>query len=106
MGANYVQREFSGNLPKSEVIALFKRAQEQDRYDNGHSYSGGLGMTTGLSFPPNLPVFASVDLATNWLQDTANKWQDALCVRAIGRQFPEIMELPKEVWLIGAWCSS
>jgi len=95
MGANYVSFNTTGT--EKEVQILFEREQEQDRYENGHCYSGGIGMANGLSFKSN--VFQSDREADEWLMDHAEKWEDALAV--IVREGDM-----KSHFRIGAWCSS
>lgn len=111
MGASFASRRLDGKLSKAEVKAKFEAIQDADRHDNGHSYSGGLGMTSGLTFVDKQPTFATVDLALNWIQDEAEKWENALCVRAVGAPWAMSKDEPApapdaEVWVIGAWCSS
>jgi hypothetical protein len=75
-----------------EVRKAFEQKQEQDRYENGHVYSGGLGMAPGLTFTNK--TFDDTRDAYEWLADHAQKWDNALAVK-IGDEY-----------LIGAWCSS
>ena len=44
MGACYDQRVYPGTLTKEEVKKRFKDDQASDCYENGHSYSGTIGM--------------------------------------------------------------
>jgi hypothetical protein len=97
MGATFQTRVLPGNLSQAEVEAKFAEIQDQDRYENGHSYSGGIGMANGLEFRSN--TFDNIALAQEWLDENAEKWEAALCVKAFKR--------PNEpVWVIGAICSS
>jgi hypothetical protein len=94
MGATFNDTKIRG--PKAEVEIKFKELQEQDRYENGHSYSGGFGMASGLTFTDK--VFANDANAREWLADNHQKWENALAVR--------VGDPAAEIWIIGAWCSS
>lgn len=78
MGANYQSMNVT-TTDKKAVESTFLDAQETDRYENGHSYSGGFGMATGLTFKAP-EKFTSDDAADDWLQENAEKWGDALAV--------------------------
>lgn len=99
MGACY-----SGNFipdddkPKSEdeLKAYFQDEQEIDRYENGHMYSGGIGMAEGLRFVRD-KKFGSVGEAQEWVEDNAQKWGPALAVRVEGPN--------DNGWLYGAICA-
>jgi hypothetical protein len=97
MGANFCTMLLPGTLSQTQVRAKFKEAQEQDRHENGHSYSGGFGMASGLRIYDR--VFSTLDEAANHLEDTCQKWEEARAVRVMtsdGQTF----------YYIGAWCSS
>jgi hypothetical protein len=97
MGANFCTMSIPASLPRTEVTKQFQDAQNQDRYDNGHSYSGGLGMATGLLFEDK--TFDNVDMASNYLVEACVKWEEAraVCHNTLDGQ---------KMWLIGAWCAS
>jgi hypothetical protein len=97
MGANFCTLRYDGNLTKEQVIDRFESDQEQCRYENGHSYSGGIGMANGISFPGK--EFETADEAYNWVDETAEKWEAALAVRYKDSE-------GKWFWFIGALCSS
>jgi len=90
MGANFNTINLKGERP--DILGAFRGIQDDDRYENGHSYSGGFGMTTGLSFIEK--SFASDDDADEWLIENCQKWEDALAV------------FVNDHYRIGAWCSS
>lgn len=90
MGANFVSFNLKGG--KLTVAKEFELRREQDLYDNGHSYSGGIGMASGLEFEDRL--FASDDDADEALVENCQKWEEAKAVR-VG-----------DHWRIGAWCAS
>lgn len=69
-------------LKGSTLKGAFQQAQDQDRMENGHSYTGGLGMAAGyrvVSKP--LPQFAAVRLGERLLEDRdgagPQKWGEA-----------------------------
>lgn len=78
MGANYQSMNVA-STDKKIVEDAFDDAQSTDRYENGHSYSGGFGMATGLAFMVN-EKFTSDDAADEWLEENAQKWGEALAV--------------------------
>lgn len=96
MGACYDQRILPGDLTKDQVRQRFTEIQCQDQWENGHSYSGTIGMAHGLEFRDQ--KFNSVREAEDWLNDHTEKWEAALAVRA--------KSMGKDVWVIGALCSS
>lgn len=97
MGANFCTISIPASLPRQEVTKQFQQAQDQDRYENGHSYSGGLGMASGLKFEDK--TFPSVREAEDYLMDACVKWEEA---RAVKHQMLDGIEM----WLIGALCAS
>lgn len=97
MGAYFNEMKVDGSKTRNEVKEIFSDAQDTDRYENGHSYSGGFGMASGLKFPEK--TFKSEDEALDWLQDNAQKWREALAVTVKEDDKPAC-------WLIGAWCAS
>lgn len=96
MGANFETLVLDGNLTANEVREAFQRAQDDDRYENGHSYSGGFGMADGLKFAQR--TFKSRDEAYDFLDATCQKWHEAQAVT--------FAEGGKAHWMIGACCAS
>lgn len=97
MGACYVD----GFCPEQDtkvVSQLFTEAQEEDRYENGHSYSGGFGMADGIRFKHD-QKFGSIEEAEEWVVDNAAKWGPALAVQIIHP------DPTKCGWYFGAWCA-
>lgn len=97
MGAVFNTMTVDGTKTKEEVKRIFSDAQDQDRYENGHSYSGGFGMARGLMFYET--TFGNDDDAYEMLERTCVKWQAARAVRFINKN-------GVETWMIGALCSS
>jgi hypothetical protein len=77
MGSTSVFRTFKGN--KEAVEKAFENAQQDDRYENGHSYSGGFGQFTGIEFHDK--EFASRREAEDYIDIKGNKWGPAIAVR-------------------------
>lgn len=100
MGAEFDSRTYSTKKPmdKNEVQKRFSNDQDECRHENGHSYSGGIGMAPGLEFP-DVPMFETLDDADQWVADNAEKWENALGV-FFKTKTGEIR------CFVGAWCSS
>jgi hypothetical protein len=98
MGAEWQQLTIDGDKTRNDVESLFAKAQDDDHYENGHSYSGGFGMADGLQFDNR--TFESPQAATDYLEQACRKWDCARCVtfknELTGKSF----------WMIGAWCAS
>lgn len=96
MGAEFCTMIVKGENEK-DAKSKFKDAQDTDRYENGHSYSGGLGMADGLEF--HSKSFSSEDDAEEYLSETCEKWGPAIAVK--------FQDSKGEInFLIGAMCSS
>ena len=98
MGANFCTMSVPTSHSREAVRQQFRAAQDADRYENGHSYSGGFGMATSLLFVEGL-LFPSVTEAEHYLQEHCVKWEDAQAVKHNTLD-------GVEMWLIGAWCAS
>jgi hypothetical protein len=99
MGASFdckVYKNAEGGF--AEIVKKFKADQDTDRYENGHSYSGGIGMCSGIK-NANQPIFATEKAADDWVSEHAEKWEAALAV-----QFKN--EKGEILWFVGGWCSS
>lgn len=83
---------------RANVKAAFEIMQHEDRYENGHSYSGGFGMARGIKFRDDM-AFPDENAAYDWLGDNTEKWENAVAVRLVidGRH---------EGYVIGAVCAS
>jgi hypothetical protein len=105
MGACFQEMIVPFRHQRKEIEKIFERVQDQDRYENGHSYSGGFGMATGLTFVMSR-VFHDEAAARDWLQDNAQKWENALAVQFYTGSEGDGSIPEERKWLIGAWCSS
>lgn len=88
---------FYRETDKHTVREAFENDQEIDRYENGHCYSGSIGMATGAKFLDNM-VFGNKEDAEDYIAETAQKWGPALFVKVVNEN--------EEGWFFGAWCSS
>ena len=102
MGACFDSR-FVEETDKQKAKEIFVRMQEECRYENGHSYSGGIGMADGVRFTTK--EFDDPQEATEWVEMNAAKWGPALAVRFKGR-WRHNDEKEYDGWIIGAICSS
>lgn len=70
MGANLQIISFGDNIKTVEQARKdFDKRAEQDRYENGHSYSGSFGMLGRLTFINT--VFNTVEDFQHWLENKA-----------------------------------
>jgi len=76
-----------------EALAGCRAAIEESRYEDGHSYSGGIGMADGCRIVGF--TFATADEAYDWLEENAEKYGPALGVK-----------LKEGGYAFGALCSS
>ena len=97
MGGSFNFMTMNGEKTKDEVRNHFNSIGEEDRYENGHSYSGGWGMFPGISFISK--EFADVDEAEDWICENQQKWDSAMCVKFKN-------DKGETHWAIGGWASS
>lgn len=88
---------FVNTTDKVEAGKKLEHILEEDRYENGHSYSGSIGMVDGYKFTDK--AFDSPISAENWLQENAEKWGPALGVRVT-------TDKGHDGWFFGAICPS
>ncbi len=82
---------------ETKLKKLFKELQDDDRHDNGHSYSGGPGQCLGLSIE-TYKKFSDED-AAKYLMDAAKKFGP--CIAVSYRETDGSLHTA-----LGAWCSS
>lgn len=98
MGASFDMRIVSGK-DINEITQKWNDMVQQDLYENGHSYSGSIGMLgTGFSFDGK--QFETPSEAEDYICDVQEKWGGAIAVQ-IGKKKDGIITLA-----IGGWCSS
>lgn len=98
MGANFIALNIEAP-DEATARYVFDEAQRRCRHNNGHSYSGGIGMADGIKFTPH--SFFYEPAADEWLMDNAQKWEAALAVKVVPPDDPK-----GAYWRVGAWCSS
>jgi hypothetical protein len=97
MGASTDFRRYKASLGQDTIKKLWDGAVAQSRYEDGHSYSGQIGMLGGIRSwnDLNLPDMAAAD---EYISENHEKWQAAMAV--------SYTDKGEKYWLIGGWCSS
>jgi hypothetical protein len=99
MGAEFNSRSYDGELTKKQVEKLWNEGVNESLYQQGHSYSGGIGMLgKGISWIEK--EFPTEREADDYLVDNHQKWNGAMGVKFIGAIGG------KKMYLVGGWCSS
>ena len=98
MGAHLNTRRYPSTKTKEEILKQWDRDCETSLYESGHSYSGGIGMLSGM------PVFKKKRFETeceaiDYIADNHDKWSEPLAVSYNDKY-------GTKWWLIGGWCSS
>jgi len=91
MGATFAYRVYE-KMSIDKVKKKWNQDVKQSLYENGHQYSGDIGML-GQGFIMKSKV-KSLDDAITYIEDHHEKWNRAICV-----PYPE-------GFAIGGWCSS
>lgn len=93
MGASFEYRTYESGT-REEVKRAFNSDVESCLYENGHSYSGGIGMLghiqTWLS-----TTFTDENAALDYICDNQNKYDGAMAAQC-----------SDGTWVVGGWCSS
>ena len=100
MGANFDARGYEGKYSFKEVISLFMDDIEESQWEDGHSYSGCIGMLDGIDKKIS-KVFDSHDDAYNYIEDNHQKWNGAWAAK-----FKDSDDPSGFGWIVGGWCSS
>ncbi len=79
MGANSVHCTYDGTLSETQLKQRFASDQASDRIENGNSYSGTIGMLTGLFVETK--VFEDEQKANDYVLEHTNKWGPGLAVK-------------------------
>ena len=82
MGACDDELTLDGKLSESEVKSRFRAYQDECASESGNSYSGRLNMCPGITFA-RVDTFKSQDEAYEYLNKTAQKWENAIAVRCL-----------------------
>ena len=96
MAASFDSR-FINTTSQSHARNIMEDIMEEDRFENGHGYSGKIGDANGITFD-NHKSFYDFESADNYLQDITEKYGPAIGVRVITDD--------EDGWLFGAVCPS
>ena len=91
MGSSFDSRTFE-DKGREQLRRDFGKLQRELRIETGTSYSGNLGMCSGLSIHDN--EFVTKREAEDYLIKNTEKWGMAIAVKVNGK------------WIVGGWCSS
>jgi len=91
MGAIFDYRIYR-DIEMEELRKKWNDDVEEDLYENGHSYSGSIGML-GSRFVLKSEK-GSKELAIEYIEENHDKWDAPMCVPFPGG------------YVIGGWCSS
>jgi hypothetical protein len=92
VGADFNCRSFEGDDRKA-IQKQWIDDVEQDLYDHGHSYSGGIGML-GTDIQWERDKFETARDASKHIEDFHKKWEPPMACQFEGG------------WVVGGWCSS
>jgi|LakMenEpi03Aug12_release.lakeMendotaPanAssembly.Ray.scaffolds.fasta_scaffold1738688_1 hypothetical protein len=96
MGACFNSRTFDIE-DKAEILKRWDEAVANCLYENGHSYSGGIGMLGhGIQFRSE--TFKNRDEAEEFILQHQEKWGPAMGVKFSSDN--------GKGWVVGGWCSS
>jgi len=100
MGANLSYRSYLASRGKEQIEKLWNDAVEHSLYEDGHSYSGEIGMLgSKISQWHDLKLPHSHH-ALDYLETNHKKWKPAIAVSYYTDNGKDL------VWMIGGWCSS
>lgn len=101
MGASTSFRRFKADLGLDKIKQLWTAAVEQSLYEDGHQYSGEIGMLGSKVAQWHEPAFEGPEAenqAYTFIEEHHEKWRPAIAVSFIKNG--------EKYWLIGGWCSS
>jgi len=99
MGASFNSCGFKDTMTREQIQKSWAAKVEQDLHENGHSYSGGIGMLGPSIGGWNDLMLADRNAADAWLETNQEKWQSAIAVSYKNKD-------GVKCWGIGGWCSS
>jgi hypothetical protein len=96
MGASFASRRFT-DKSESAIEAEWEKAVKQSLHENGHSYSGDIGMFGNAAIVWNDKSFKTADDAYEYIEDNHKKWKApwGVSYEANGKKF----------WIVGGWVS-
>lgn len=97
MGACFNYRTFTDEMPRADIKKAWESAVDNCLYENGHQYSGGIGMLGANIKSWEDKNFPTRDEAYDWLVEKHEKWQSGIAV--------SYLKDGKKIWMIGGWCS-
>jgi hypothetical protein len=98
MGASFNHRIFPATTDKKEITKEWGYLVSESLHQDGHSYSGGIGMlghTIAKWIDLKLP---DLNKAVEYIEEKQEKWDPAIAVSY--KKGNDIY------WCIGGWCSS
>lgn len=98
MGASTSYRVFDDKLGKAKIEELWKSLVEQSLHDDGHSYSGEIGMLGTRIGQWYDKQFTKRNDVYDFIDENHEKWRPAMAVSCV--------ENGKKLWIIGGWCAS
>lgn len=96
MGANLSTRRYPAALGKDKIMDRWESACEVSRYEDGHSYSGGIGMLGGSPQWQD-KQFETADEAEDFIAENHSKYSAPMAV-SYNSSKGELY------WMIGGWC--
>ena len=94
MGASFNTMTFDlSKMTISEAKEQWNQEVEESLFEDGHSYSGGIGML-GSGFSIVNSEARDTSEADDWICDHHNKWDGAMAMRTQDKQL-----------VVGGWCS-
>jgi hypothetical protein len=99
MGAELNCYSFKDSIGRDAITKTWERIVSDSLYEDGHSYSGAVGMLGNTITWIDMPPCENRETAQEWLSDKHQKWSNAIAV-------PYHHSGGEKFWLIGGWCSS
>jgi len=97
MGGSFDMRLVSGKT-KEEIEKKWNDMVDADLHENGHSYSGSIGML-GQGFKMHTDILC-VKEAEESISENHNKWEQAIAIQIKTGKNEDM------IFAIGGWCSS
>ena len=98
MGANLNTYQFPATYDKKTIQEKWNHAVDMSLHEDGHSYSGEIGMLGKKIDWNDYKVFKNQDEAEDYIANNQEKFDNAIAVRFVSTG--------NDYWLIGGWCSS
>ena len=101
----WTMRAVKSKRNQNNIQDLFRSEQESDLHENGHSYSGGIGMLDGR-IRWESRTFKTEDEAYEYLSDKHQKWGPPMGLRfEKSKSRTSNRQVKKPGWIVGGWCS-